>query len=240
MRVKLRFYIALIALCGLSLMIINKDKPQTPERVEYSDYSAQDMVLPIPRDYKRPTPTPSPTPPQALTEYKTVIKAALDDIQILTVDIELESLGYYFITAYCPSECGYTGYNYPTGWQTASGEICHRSSDIKRYSDPTTCAVDPRLHNIGSEGDLFFIPEFDRVFIAEDTGAFSGYWIDLFYEDYADVLSFPTGYYEVYSVEYVYRLEPASKYNMLDYLHKEGYYWRDYTKLEKPYCIFTS
>ena len=39
--------------------------------------------------------------------------------------------------------------------------------------------------------------------MAEDTGAFSGRWIDLFYEDYSDVVYFPTGYYSTYSVEYI-------------------------------------
>ncbi|MBQ6148652.1 MAG: hypothetical protein IJI83_03800, partial [Oscillospiraceae bacterium] len=43
-------------------------------------------------------------------------------------EMQLTSLGTYYITAYCPSECGYNGHNYPTGWETASGAICHRAS----------------------------------------------------------------------------------------------------------------
>ena len=109
-----------------------------------------------------------------------------------------ESLGCYFITAYCPSECGYTGENYPVGWTTASGEICHRADWENRYSEPTTCAISRSIHSFG---DTFYIEEFDRVFVAEDTGsAVQGRHLDLFYEDYEDVVSFPTGYYEVFSV----------------------------------------
>ena len=52
-------------------------------------------------------------------------------------------------------------------------------------------------------GEYFYIEEFDRVFISEDTGpGVQGKHLDLFYEDYDSVLSFPTGYYEVFSVEY--------------------------------------
>lgn len=109
-------------------------------------------------------------------------------------------IGTYFITAYCPSECGYNGNNYPTGWTTASGEICHRADWEDRLWSPTTCAIDRNIHSFG---DMFYIEEFDRVFVAEDTGpGVNGRHLDLFYEEYDDVISFPTGYYEVYSVWY--------------------------------------
>ena len=50
---------------------------------------------------------------------------------------------------------------------------------------------------------MFYIEEFDRVFVAEDTGpGVNGRHLDLFYEEYDDVISFPTGYYAVYSVWY--------------------------------------
>lgn len=107
--------------------------------------------------------------------------------------INKESLGWYFITSYCPAECG-------GSWQTASGETCHRADWEDRLYEPTTCAIDRSIHSFG---DLFYIEEFDRVFIAEDTGsAVLGQHLDLFYEDYDDVLSFPTGWYEVFSVSY--------------------------------------
>ena len=109
-------------------------------------------------------------------------------------------IGTYFITAYCPSECGYNGENYPTGWTTASGEICHRADWEDRLWSPTTCAIDRNIHGFG---DMFYIEEFDRVFVAEDTGpGVNGRHLDLFYEEYDDVISFPTGYYDVYSVWY--------------------------------------
>lgn len=114
-------------------------------------------------------------------------------------------IGTYFITAYCPHECGYREYddgtdNFPAGWRTASGEICHRADWEDRLWEPTTCAIDRSIHSFG---DMFYIEEFDRVFVAEDTGpGVNGRHLDLFYETYDDVISFPTGYYDVYSVWY--------------------------------------
>ena len=107
--------------------------------------------------------------------------------------MRLTSLGYYYITAYCPYECG-------GSWSTASGVTCHRADYDHRLTEPTTCAIDRALHSFSTE---FFLPDFDRTFVAEDTGsAVKGKHLDLFYEDYADVVSFPTGYYEVFSVEW--------------------------------------
>ena len=107
--------------------------------------------------------------------------------------MRLTSLGYYYITAYCPYECG-------GSWSTASGVTCHRADYDHRLTEPTTCAISRSIHSFGEE---FYLPDFDRTFIAEDTGsAVRGYHLDLFYEDYADVLSFPTGYYEVFAVEW--------------------------------------
>lgn len=117
----------------------------------------------------------------------------MEGISFTVTIINKESLGWYFITSYCPAECG-------GSWQTASGETCHRADWEDRLYEPTTCAIDRNVHSFG---DLFYIEEFDRVFIAEDTGsAVLGKHLDLFYEDYDDVLSFPTGWYEVFSVSY--------------------------------------
>jgi 3D (Asp-Asp-Asp) domain-containing protein len=161
-------------------MIINGDKPQEPERVERAYYISKITVTPTPTATPTPSPTATPTP---------VI------YEEITVKVMYkESLGYYFITAYSPLETG--------SWYTASGTYCHRSDEEYRYSDPTTCAVDPRLHDFG---DLFYIEEFDRVFIAEDTGgAVKGNHIDVCFTDdtLESVYNFPTGYYEVYSVYY--------------------------------------
>ena len=124
-------------------------------------------------------------------------------------EMELTSLGTYYITAYCPSECGYNGHNYPTGWMTASDTICHRASHEYRLSEPTTCAISRSVHKFGQ---VFYIKEFDRTFVAEDTGSgVKGKHLDLFYEEYSDVCSFPTGYYEVFAVEWVDVARPVTE-----------------------------
>lgn len=124
-------------------------------------------------------------------------------------EMELTYLGTYYLTAYCPWECGYNGENYPAGWTTASGEICHRADWDHRLSEPTTCAISRSVHSFG---DQFYIPEFDRTFVAEDTGpGVQGYHLDLFYEDYDEMASFPTGYYDVYAVEWV-EVEVITRY----------------------------
>lgn len=138
--------------------------------------------------------------PKKILQTHNLFLEYMSDSEITITIMQLESLGWYFITAYCPSECGYNGFNYPTGWTTASGEICHRADWEHRYSEPTTCAISRSVHSFG---EYFYIEEFDRVFISEDTGpGVQGKHLDLFYEDYDSVLSFPTGYYEVFSVEY--------------------------------------
>ena len=131
--------------------------------------------------------------PVFLKEMKRV-ESSYQTVLITYEEMQLTSLGTYYITAYCPAECG-------GSWMTASGATCHRASYDYRISEPTTCAIDRNIHGFGSE---FYIKEFDRTFVAEDTGSgVKGKWLDLFYEEYGDVLSFPTGYYEVYKVEWV-------------------------------------
>ena len=136
-------------------------------------------------------------------QYKTqTLSEEYNDTYII---IHKESLGYYYLTAYCPHECGYREYadgtdNFPAGWRTASGEICHRADWEDRLYEPTTCAISRSYHSFG---DLFYIEEFDRVFVAEDTGpGVQGKHLDLFYETYEEMSAFPTGYYEVFTVWY--------------------------------------
>lgn len=163
--------------------LVVSDTRKAPARVERADYIAKITVTPTPTATPSPTQAPTPTP----IEYE----------EITVKVMYTESLGYYFITAYSPLETG--------SWYTASGTCCHRADEEERYTDPTTCAVDPRLHNIGEDGDLFYIEEFDRVFIAEDTGgAVKGKHIDVCFCDdtLESVYNFPTGYYEVYAVYY--------------------------------------
>ena len=135
------------------------------------------------------------------------IREAIDSITFPTEEMVLTSLGTYYITGYTSIECG-------GSTMTASGATCHKGN-------PTTCAIDPKLHDFG---DLFYIAEFDQVYVAEDTGsAVKGKHLDLYFwdDEYNYALSI-TGYYEVFAVEYVYGEEPASKYNIQALVAKEG------------------
>jgi len=152
--------------------------------------SARDLYVEFPKV------THTPTPIEIVR-----IEVEYQPILVTYRRMELTSLGSYYITAYCPSECGYNGSNFPVGWMTASDTICHRADYNHRLSEPTTCAISRSIHSFGTE---FYIPEFDRTFVAEDTGsAVKGKHLDLFYEEYSDVYNFPTGYYEVYEVTWI-------------------------------------
>lgn len=166
-----------------ALVVSDTRKAQDPS--VFADYRALDMIVPLPKD-KQLTQTPEITSDfierevQDLSEYDSYL-------------LELEPLGKYYVTAYSPQETG--------SWITASGIKLHRASFENRYTEPTTCAVDPKLHKIGKNGVKFYIAEFDRVFIAQDTGsAVKGRHLDLAYTDLKSVKSFPTGKYQVYRV----------------------------------------
>lgn len=113
----------------------------------------------------------------------------------------LTDIGKYYITGYTSVECG-------GSTMTASGATVHKG-------DPTTCAIDPKLHDFG---DLFYIPYFDQVYVAEDTGsAVNGKHLDLyFYDDEYNYALSITGYYKVYSVEYVTEYVSADYFNITD------------------------
>lgn len=155
----------------------------------YTGISARDLWVELP-DIERPK------PPKIIIERE---GGTFKPYFLTYKRMKLTSLGKYYITAYCPSECGYNGSNYPTGWTSASGTICHRADYNHRLSEPTTVAIDMAYNRFGQ---TFYIEEFDRTFIAEDNGAFRGKWLDLFYTEYSDVCSFPTGNYTVYLVEW--------------------------------------
>lgn len=133
-------------------------------------------------------------------------------------EMEYIYLGYYYLTAYSPQETG--------SWATASGTTLHRADYENRLTEPTTCAIDRSLHHFG---DLFYIPEFDRVFVAEDTGgAVRGKHLDLGYTDLESVWSFPTGYYEVYAVEYVPYEEEIEYYDFAKVTGIQRYIYLDH------------
>ena len=115
--------------------------------------------------------------------------------------LEYEYLGMYFCTAYCPEECGYNGNNFPNGWTTSTGTICHYSDT---WSEPTTCAIDPKVRKYG---DLLLVGNPDssdkKLYIAQDCGpGVQGKWIDCFRDNYSDMAAFPTGYKPVYLVRF--------------------------------------
>ena len=134
------------------------------------------------------------------------IRAAMDTVTLPTVEIKLTDLGTYYITGYTSVECG-------GSTMTASGATCHKASSYNdSFINPTTCAIDPALHDFG---DLFFIEGFG-CYVAEDTGsAVKGKHLDLYFLDseYNYALSI-TGYYKVYAVEIVYGTVQATKYDI--------------------------
>lgn len=147
----------------------------------------------------------------------TAIFDTIDSLEFETVDMVLTDIGKYYVTNYCPAECG-------GSWMTSSGATCHRASYENRLTEPTTVAVDLSYWPYGT---LFYIPAFDRVFIAEDTGpGVQGKWLDLFYEDYSDVVNFPVGYYQVYTVEYVYGTVPCSYYDCREEIVNKVIGWK--------------
>lgn len=143
--------------------------------------------------------------PEVEEHWRAVFSPALEEemnlrniwngLTIEYTTIETEYLGRYFITAYCPEECGYNGSNYPKGWTTASGTICHYSES---NFEPTTCAIDRNFHKFG---ELLMVD--GKVYVTEDTGSgVKGLWVDCFVETMAEVRAWNTGYKSVYSVRY--------------------------------------
>ena len=129
------------------------------------------------------------------------IRKAMSHVYLPVDRMVLADIGKYYITGYTSIECG-------GSTMTASGATVHKGN-------PTTCAIDPKLHDFG---DLFYIPYFDQVYVAEDTGsAVKGKHLDLyFYDDEYNYALSITGYYKVYSVEYVTEYISADYFNMTD------------------------
>lgn len=136
------------------------------------------------------------------------IQEHIDTVMLPTVELKKTNLGKYYIT-------GYTAWELGGSTATASGATCHKASSYEdSFFNPTTCAIDPSLHNFS---DLFYIEQFG-CFIAEDTGsAIIGKHLDLYYgttyEDNQEALKI-TGYYTVYAIEFVYGEVPATNYDI--------------------------
>lgn len=115
--------------------------------------------------------------------------------------IELTYIGKYFVTAYCPEECG-------GSWQTSSGKTCHYETDNR---EPTTCAIDRRLH---AYGEIFSIE--GKLYVSEDTGSgVQGAWIDCFVETMDEVRAWDTGYKSVYSVSWNYHQVKGERHEFI-------------------------
>ena len=136
------------------------------------------------------------------------IREEMKTVTLPTVEMKLTDLGKYYIT-------GYTSWELGGSTATASGATCHKAASYQdSFYNPTTCAIDPVIHDFG---DIFYIEEFG-CFIAEDTGsAVKQKHLDLYYgttyEDNQEALPI-TGYYTVYQVEFIYGEVPAMNYDI--------------------------
>ena len=195
----------IFTLCGLSIYITmpHADHTKTEKGKRGPYFEAHDFVVPLPEnDWWNNLPTPTPTPRAPMPTPNPVLEV-VDNMVITYTTMEFEYVGRHFITAYCPSECGYNGNNYPVGWTTSSGTICHYSDDWK---EPTTCAIDRNFHKYGEIiliGDPYD-PDNRKIYITEDTGpGVKGLWVDCFVETMSEVKSWNTRYDRVYNVTYV-------------------------------------
>ena len=162
---------------------------------------------------------------KAITDEVRAIKARLDAIELPKMETQLTSLGTYYITGYTSIECG-------GSTTTASGTTCHKAASISdSVSNPTTCAIDPALHDFG---DIFYLEPFG-YFIAEDTGsAVKGKHLDLYFWDseYNYALSI-TGKYEVFAVEYIQTTYQPSNYDISKLVAEQRTGWQFQTKEEE-------
>lgn len=139
-------------------------------------------------------------------------------LPITYTTVEFEYLGRYFITAYCPAECG-------GSWQTSSGATCHYSDD---WATPTTCAIDRRYHGYN---EFLLVGEPNdpnrKVYQTEDTGpGVQGLWVDCFVETMDQVQSWQTRWDSVYRVEYItHTLTANERMAMHERLNTYLHYW---------------
>lgn len=145
--------------------------------------------------YEKIRPMPEKSPKIFLLKDMTMVDFLKQHSQHITieivkhVDIETEYIGEYFVTAYCPEECGWS-------WSTSSGATCHYSDDPL---EPTTCAIDRSYHGYGE-----YLMIDGKIYVTEDTGpGVKGRWVDCFVETMDEVWAWPTGWKSVYSVEFV-------------------------------------
>ena len=202
-------FVALVGIIAIGATIteeLNKEpEPAQLLKIEFPHYELpnvnMDLLFEVKANYEKAK--------SVLDNYDS-LQAAFDTVMLPTVEMELTSLGTYYIT-------GYTSWELGGSVATASGATCHKAASYEdSFYNPTTCAIDPALHDFG---DLFFIEKFG-CFVAEDTGsAVKQKHLDLYYgltyEDNQEALTI-TGYYEVFSVEFIYGEVPATNYDIKD------------------------
>lgn len=146
-----------------------------------------------------------------LNEYYEMQSLMWNNLPLSYNYIETEYVGRYFITAYCPEECGYNGNNYPAGWKTSTDTICHYSKD---WREPTTCAIDPSVRKYGEYimvGDPGSSSK--KIYRCEDCGpGVQGQWVDCFVPNYDMVISWNTRYENVYLVRFKTRILEGDLY----------------------------
>jgi len=182
-----------------------------PKPVVYTGFSSRDFYVELPKS-KTITPTPTPTPNPTINIVSSEIWSLMEDVSLTDRIMRMESIGNYYITAYCncPKCCGV----YANG-HTASGTECHYSS---RY-EGTTCAIDRSLHRFG---ELLYLPSEDRVYITEDTGsAVIGRHIDIYFPDHSYVERYGSHTEEVYRVWYEDCLIQANNYDVRKVIRKQ-------------------
>lgn len=116
------------------------------------------------------------------SQYGEVSEPAVHDPVVSAI---LEPLGEFTLTAYCPCElcCGQWAINRPLDANgdpiiyTASGEIA---------TPNLTVAVDPDVIPLGTQLCIDGL----GVYTAQDTGAFTGNIVDIYFEDHAAACEF--------------------------------------------------
>ena len=168
-----------------SILIINGSTQLVLVHIEHAEEPEIIEVTESPREEESPETRPEKYINPAIGEALQ-LRNSYNGLELTSQVIVTEYLGHYFITAYSDEETNSRA--------TASGIEVHYSED---KFEPTTCAIDRNYHRFG---ELFMID--GHVYIAEDTGAFRGLWIDCFVETMEEVRAWDTGYKSVYSVEY--------------------------------------
>lgn len=188
-----------VILSGTVLSVVRDLDKLTVEEQSANETILVSEVVPI----HTPTPTPEPkiTNNQWVNYHNLVFQPHyLGNVGLSYVTMEYEYIGDYYITAYCPEECGYRVYsdgsdNFPNGWITSTGTIAHREEE---WWKPSTCGINTKYLNYG---DVFLID--GKIYVAEDTGYVTMPLIDLFMPSYEQMMSHGSHWTDVYKVSYV-------------------------------------